>query len=365
MTTPAPGTREAGAHRAADAPAVSVVVAARDAADTLDAALRSVARQTWTDWECLVVDDGSRDATPTCAQAWAARDRRFRVLMTDSGERGVVPARNRALAAARGGWVAIHDADDCMHRGRLAEQLALARAGRRVDLVGCHARHFPSAAVGPGLARYADWLRSQRSGEQVWRERFVEMPLAHPGLLIRAATLREVGGYRDRGWPEDWDLLLRLLARGARCRVLARPRFAWRVRPDSTSRTDPRYTLDAFMRCRAQHLADELLAARDDYLLWGYGGTGRALARALAAHGKEPHTVLEVDPGKIGQRIRGAPVVDARVWLDAQGASPPRRPAQGGPPLIVSVAGSPARDTIRTAMRGVAWQEGTEWVFAA
>ena len=57
------------------APRVSVLLPARDAAATLDAALASLVRQSETDWECLLVDDGSLDATPRLAAAWAARVR--------------------------------------------------------------------------------------------------------------------------------------------------------------------------------------------------------------------------------------------------------------------------------------------------
>jgi hypothetical protein len=76
-------------------------------------------------------------------------------------------------------------------------------------------RCFPRAALGAGMRAYEAWLASVDSPERVRREAFVECPVAHPTLAIRAELLRAFG-YRDRGWPEDYDLLLRLLEAGHR-----------------------------------------------------------------------------------------------------------------------------------------------------
>ncbi len=99
-----------------------MILPVRNAAATLPAALESLRAQTLTDWECLIVDDGSHDASPAVAARFAARDTRFRLLRRQA--RGLVAALNEGLAVARGGFIARLDADDTCPPERLAEQAA-------------------------------------------------------------------------------------------------------------------------------------------------------------------------------------------------------------------------------------------------
>ncbi|MDE2363326.1 MAG: glycosyltransferase family 2 protein [Hyphomicrobiales bacterium] len=100
------------------APRVSVVTAAFNAAGHIASALESVARQTCTDWELIVVDDGSTDSTADVVQGFAARDSRVRYRRL-ARNAGVAAARNAALGMARGDWVTVLDSDDAYAPDRL------------------------------------------------------------------------------------------------------------------------------------------------------------------------------------------------------------------------------------------------------
>jgi glycosyltransferase involved in cell wall biosynthesis len=108
-------------------PLVSVITPAWNAALTLDATIASVAAQSLPDWEMLIADDGSTDATGAVAAAWAARDPRVRPL-PGPGREGPAAARNRAIRAARGRFIAFLDADDRWRPEKLARQLAFMQA---------------------------------------------------------------------------------------------------------------------------------------------------------------------------------------------------------------------------------------------
>lgn len=337
------------------APSVSVLVAAHDAAATLDEALASVAAQTAADWECVVVDDGSTDATVAIAKARAAADHRFRLLARR--HEGVVAARNAGLAACRGAWVALLDADDRMHPRRLEAQLAAFAADPRLVALGTHVRYFPKESLGEGRRAYEAWLNRHRSPADLRRDRYVEMPLGHPTMTVRADLLQGLG-YRDQGWPEDWDLLQRLFETTAPEAVGVVPKVLhdWRLRPDSLSRRSPAYTEAAFTRCRAAFLARGFLADQQDYALVGYGDTGKALRRALDAEGRTCRRIYELHPGRVGQRIDGAPVLH-RDELAA--------PAARELPLLVSVAGQDARETLRGVLADAGHEDGTDFVCCA
>ncbi|MHB8759617.1 MAG: glycosyltransferase family 2 protein, partial [Thiobacillus sp.] len=114
-------------------PVVSIVMPCYDAAAHLPASVSSVLAQTFTDWELVAVDDGSRDGT----LAWlkAQRDPRLRVLSQPN--RGVSAARNAGLAAARGRYVAFLDADDTWARDFLEAMIAAMRARPDAVLAYC------------------------------------------------------------------------------------------------------------------------------------------------------------------------------------------------------------------------------------
>jgi glycosyltransferase involved in cell wall biosynthesis len=332
-------------------PPVSILLPVLDAESTIEACLKSIRRQTFRDWECLVVDDGSTDATPELVQGLAARDGRFRLL--PGPHRGLVSALNRGLGHCRGRYVARMDADDLMHRQRLADQTAL--LSRRADwaAVGCHVRVFPRAAMTDGTRSYERWLNAIDSPEGLRREAFVECPVAHPTLMLRR-ELVPVAGYRDQGWPEDYDLVLRLLTAGKEIGVLGRRRLCWRDRPERLWRTGEAYGRERITRCKATFLARSFLAGEDRYGLWGYGGTAKAIRRALGELGKQPCHIVELHPGRLGNRIHGADVI-----------APSRLRESCRRPLLVSVAGAGPRNEIRGALESMGLRELRDFVCVA
>ncbi len=330
---------------------VSVLLPAFDAAATLPACLQSLRRQSERRWHCVVVDDGSRDATSRCAREFAALDERIEVVAAP--HRGLVETLNLGLQRCRGRYVARMDADDIMHRDRLALQLRELESRPRLAAVGSHVRIFPRAPLSEGRRAYERWLNGIDSPRRVRAEAFVECPVAHPTLLIRRELLARFG-YRDQGWPEDYDLLLRLLAAGHEIAVVPRRLLCWRDAASRLSRTGAAYAVERFTACKAAFLAAGVLAAGETYGLWGYGETGRLLRAALLLYGKRPAFIVELHPGRLGNRIHGAPVI------------PPRElPSRRGLPLVVSVAGEGPRGEIRAALAAMGFEELRDFVCAA
>ena len=277
------------------------------------------------------------------------RDARMRVVRMP--HRGLIATLNEGLAHCRAPLVARMDADDVMRSERLAAQIAELDAGH-LSAVGCHVRIFPRRTMSPRLREYEAWLNSLRGADDVARDAFVECPIAHPTLMMRREMA--VLGYVDRGWPEDYDLLLRALAGGMRIGVVPRRLLSWRDHGGSLSRTAARYSQDQFVACKAHFLAAGFLSSVERYVLWGYGSTGRMLRRALAARGKTPSSIVEVKAGRLGQRIHGALVIppDALVSVRAER-------------VIVSVAREGPRAEIRAAMARMGFVEGADYVCAA
>ena len=333
-------------------PLVSVVLPVRDGAVTLDAGLQSLRAQTFPHFEVLVVDDGSRDATARVARAWEQRDDRFRLVRTPPG--GIVAALQRGLAESRGQYIARMDADDASHPERLAAQLDL--LDRSPGLAGCGTgvRYVPESTVTPRAAGYAAWLNSMTTWETVAPNIFVECPLAHPTFMFRRTALTTIGGYRDRAWPEDYDLLLRLWRAGHRFVSVPRVLLDWGNDPGRLSRNHPAYSLAAFRACRVHHLRRSMLVGREGVVVWGAGPTGKSLAIEFQRQGVRVAAFVEVDPRKIGQVIHGAPVCEA-------GAA-----REFGAVLHVGVVARAAgREAVRTAALKAGLNDGVDFVSMA
>jgi hypothetical protein len=332
--------------------AVSVLLPVRDGALHLGEAIESLEAQTLKDFEVLAVDDGSTDATPELLASWSALDRRVRVITRRPD--GIVAALEAARAVATAPYLARMDADDVCAPTRLEAQLALLESDPAVVACGCGVEYFPAEAVRDGARRYETWLNEAVTPVEIERQLFVECPLAHPTFFLETAAVEAVGGYRDEGWPEDYDLLLRLWAAGGRLAQVPRTLLRWREGPDRHSRTHPRYAPEAFLACKVHHLRRTLLKGRTGAVVWGAGPVGKAAARALQEAGTPVLAFVEVDPRKIGQEIHGAPVLDTETGLGIERA------------LHLGAVGQPgARDSIRDVLRAAGKTELRDFVAIA
>lgn len=332
-------------------PRVSVLMPVRNEERYLQAALDSLYRQSFTQWELVAVDDGSSDSTPALLSAAAGRDNRVRVIRRE-GE-GLVPALNAGLQSCRAPLVARMDGDDICHPRRLESQAQYLEKHPEVGLVASSFRHFPRTGLRRGMIDYEKWQNRLDDHPLILRDLFVESPFVHPGIMTRRSIMEELGGYRDCGWAEDYDLWLRMAATGTRFARLPAPLFFWRDHPERATRTSGAYTLDAMRRCKFHHLRRGFLAGLTEVVIAGAGKEARAWQRLLAADGVRVSHWLDIDPRKIGRVLHGAPVLHSRD-LDLSGKK-----------MIVAIGLRGARDEFRLVARKRGWREGVDFLCVA
>lgn len=187
-------------------PALSVVVPARNVADTLRIQLDALAAQEWEHpWEVVVVDNRSTDETPSIVREYAERDARFRLVEAHGGS-GVSYVRNRGIEAARAPAFAICDGDDIVGPRWVA---AMGDALATHDVV---TGPMDVDTLNPA------WLASTRGrfpvdGPRVYLGLFPVAPGGNVGM--RKAAWEQVGRYDEAfSGPEDADLSLRLWQAG-------------------------------------------------------------------------------------------------------------------------------------------------------
>jgi glycosyltransferase involved in cell wall biosynthesis len=323
----------------------------RNEARYLPAALDSLFRQTLADWELVAVDDGSTDNTPAILAAAALRDPRIFAVRCKGG--GLVAALNEGLAACRASLVARLDGDDIAHPRRLELQAKLMETDPGIGLAACAFRHFPRSALKQGMLAYETWQNGLRDHELIMRDLFVESPFVHPSVMMRRNLLLGMGGYRDCGWPEDYDLWLRLAAAGVRFARLPQTLFFWRDHPERATRTMAAYSHNAFRACKLHHLLSGYLAGRKTVVMAGAGLEARAWQRLLSAEGIAVTCWLDVDPRKTGRTLHGAPVIH------------PHELRPSGDKMLVAIGVRGARDEFRRLVRPMGLLEGLDFICVA
>jgi len=336
-------------------PTVSVLLPVYNAGRTLTPAIRSLVRQTFEDIEILAVDDGSEDESARLLCEWARRDVRIRPLFRP--HRGLIETLNAGLRVASGTFVARMDADDVSHPKRLELQVGLLRDDPSLSVVGCLVRSFPRRHVREGFRIYEEWLNRLTAHAEIAREVFIESPLPHPSVMVRREEVLDLGGYQERGWPEDYDLWLRYHLASRRFGKVERVLLLWREHGARLTRQDSRYSVENFLRAKAHYLARGPLSGRRA-IVWGAGKTGRRLSKHLLREGVEIAVFVDIDPDKIGRTLRGREIV-----------SPDDLPARvRGPeaPLILcSVSSRGARTLIRGRLAELGLSEGVDFLCVA
>lgn len=213
---------------------VSIIVPAYNAERWLPAAVRSVLAQTEQDWELVLVDDGSTDATPGLCDGYAASDSRIRTAHTPNG--GLSAARNNGLQLCHGEWVTFLDADDVMHPDMLRIMLDTA-ARHEADIVSCIPFMFHTER------QMAEWLREMYGSQDDERllspqRAMLEAYYQVSGLTSSAWAKPYRRGLWDttrfyNGWYEDLEVFGRIFEQTSGIAHIDMPLYGYRQNPDS------------------------------------------------------------------------------------------------------------------------------------
>jgi glycosyltransferase involved in cell wall biosynthesis len=185
-----------------DTPLISIAMPIRNNASTIDLAVRSIQAQTFRDWELILIDDGSTDATPERCRRLAAADARIKFL-DDRQARGLPDRLNQAIALARGRFFARMDGDDVAYPERLERQLVYLADHPGVDLLGCHVIVFGDDGVPLGKRACAETHKA------ICARPSAGFALVHPAFFGHLEFFRKYGYRSGAVRCEDQDLLLR------------------------------------------------------------------------------------------------------------------------------------------------------------
>ena len=328
---------------------VQIVMPVYNAAGTLPRALDSLQAQTFQKWECIVVDDGSIDDSPAILKHYQNRDKRFRVVSKQHA--GIVQALNTGLDRCSAPFVARMDADDESLPRRLEQQLALLDSHPGIGVASCLVKHGQTHKTQRGYNLYVEWTNAIITPEAHYLNRFIESPLAHPTVMFRGELIERSGGYREHPcWPEDYELWLRWMQAGVTFAKVPEILYHWTDYPERLSRTDQRYSTEAFYACKTAYLAKGPLAHATTVGIWGAGRITRKRAALLESYGYTIQFYVDIDPDKIGRQVCGVPVLAPETLAQMPDI-----------PLLAYVGSRGAREAIRRRLKDTRYIEGVNF----
>lgn len=219
------GVGEPVREDAPPAPTVSIIMPAYNTAEFIEEAVRSLIAQDFTDWELLIVEDGSSDETFDVAKQLASEDARVKVMRNP--RKGVSSARNTGVEAARGRFIGFLDSDDTMDPGSLSARVAALSADSAPPLVHSVARRTDENGrdlespygVGADLS-FAD----------MWRN-----PAHINTIMGRAELIRAFPFPESIANGEDWLMFAQMLRSGAVSKFVPEGGVTWRIQGRSTT----------------------------------------------------------------------------------------------------------------------------------
>lgn len=281
-----------------DQPKVSVILPYFNAEQTLERAVRSVLNQTFSNFELILVNNISTDDSTNIA--WLLEGEDKRIKLSSEHRKGVSHAANNGNRIAKGEYIARMDADDLWYATKLEKQVELLDNNPQIGVASCLVNHISHNENTEGLKKYVDWVNSIKSSDEIYLNRFIESPIINPTVLYRRELLEWYGGYIQGDFPEDYDMWLRWLDMGVKMEKVPEILFNWYDSDNRLTRTDERYSTNAFYQIKAEHLSKWLHNNDHPYIwVWGAGRKSRKRVSLLEKKGIYVEGYIDVKERKL------------------------------------------------------------------
>ncbi|MCB7319421.1 glycosyltransferase family 2 protein [Lacrimispora sp. 210928-DFI.3.58] len=209
-------------------PLVSVLISVYNGEEFLQEAMDSVISQTFSDWECIVIDDCSNDRTAGILKEYAKRDKRIRFYRNEVNKR-LPGSLNRALELARGYYVIRMDADDVCRRDRFEKQIGFMEKHPELSMSCC------KIAVLRGKAWGLE-AETRRDDADAVKALFLFFnPIYHNAVIARAEDMKRLGYDPSFSCTEDLELWTRMLSQGLKIAVQNEYMVLYRIHDGQTS----------------------------------------------------------------------------------------------------------------------------------
>lgn len=267
-----------------DMPLVSVLIPVRNAQNWLEECLNSLLNQTFSDWECLLLNDHSHDHSGEIIRRFIQTDQRFREIIP--GGTGLISANIDLLNNSHGKYVTRMDADDMMPEQRLERMVKELDAAPGKTIITGMVRFFPEEKCGTGTRFYENWLNERCLKHDHWQHIWRECVIPSPCWMARRDELMAAGGLSSLQYPEDYDMAFRLFFAGFKVISVQQVCHYWRQHEKRFS-LSTHYSAEKFMELKWYYWKKHMYQKHETLVILGTGAKGKLLKKLAEKDGTD------------------------------------------------------------------------------
>ncbi|TJY33948.1 glycosyltransferase family 2 protein [Pontimicrobium aquaticum] len=281
-------------------PLISILTPFKNTAKYLNECINSIVNQTYTNWELLIIDDGSTDDSYNIISKYSKKDTRIKLLKNDGS--GIIAALQTAFTNCSGEFVTRMDSDDIMPTNKLEIMAkSLIDSGNGHVALGL-VKYFSDEGISDGYNKYEKWLNKLTSKGENYSEIYKECVIPSPCWMTYKEDFIACEAFEPNRYPEDYDLTFRFYKYGLKCIPSSDLLHYWRDYPIRTSRTHEHYAQNYFLDIKLHYFLELDFQPNRPLVVWGAGFKGKTIAKALVEKDIPFYWICD-NPKKIGKHI--------------------------------------------------------------
>ena len=260
-------------------PLISILTPFKNTNEFLHECLVSIQNQTYTNWELLIIDDGSTDNSFQIVHEFAKVDKRIK-LFKNPGE-GIIEALRFAFEKSSGTYITRMDSDDIMALNKLEILLNnLQKYGKKHLATGL-VSYFSEEGVNEGYKNYEIWLNQLTRYGNNYSEIYKECVIPSPCWMLHKDDFITCDAFNPNDYPEDYDLAFRFYKYKFKVIPCETILHYWRDYSSRTSRTHEHYAQNYFLEIKLKYFLELDFDTSKPLVIWGAGFKGKSISKLL------------------------------------------------------------------------------------
>lgn len=276
--------------------------------------LESILKQTYSNWELILVDDNSSDESTNIALNYSVLDTRIKQVKSEGN--GIIDALITGSKLIKGSFITRMDADDLMR----VDKIELMR-NRLIDKGNNHVcvggvKYFSSGkTLGDGYINYAKWLNKLTYNESNFNDIFKECTIPSPCWMLHKKDFTKLNKFNDLTYPEDYDLAFKMNYYNLKVTGVKEEIHFWRDHGKRISRNSTVYQFENFIKLKLKYFISNELQEDQKLILWGAGKKGKKIAKELKEK-KQSFVWATGNENKKNKIIYDQKVLDEKIFKE-------------------------------------------------